>query len=187
MTHYYKLLSPAKLCVLVIVTCVSLTLLDILVVETIYRPAQAWNRIIIWHILYKIIFITVSLAASHFFRNLAPLTTLFFFLFGLEDTLFYALQGYIPTQYPGVHVLWFWEPTLDLVLQVNLIGLATILLFGIVTAKKTNNIVPRLKTRLTQTPQPLTTTTGSTKPAHINRRGTSSLQKNSHTTETSTK
>jgi hypothetical protein len=145
----------------VIITCVSLTILDILVVETIYRPTQAWNSIIVWHIIYKIIFITIPLAASHFFRNLAPLTTLFFFLFGLEDTLFYALQGYIPTQYPGVHVLWFWEPTLDTVLQANLIGLAIILLFGIVTAKKTNNIGVHLKTYITKTQYPLNTKTGS--------------------------
>ena len=95
---------------LLFILCFSLTLLDIVVVEGYFRPMQAWNSILIWHMIYRIIFITIPLIACYFFRHFAPLATWFFFIFGLEDTLFYALQGYLPLNYPGVYVLWFWEP-----------------------------------------------------------------------------
>ena len=62
-----------------------------------------------------------------------PLATWLFFVFGLEDTMFYALQGYLPPQYWGVSVLGFWEPSLNLISFFNLLGLVTILLFTLVS------------------------------------------------------
>jgi hypothetical protein len=91
--------------------------------------------------IYRTIFIITPLAASYFSRSLVPLATLFFFLFGLEDTLFYAMQGYLPLWYPGISVLWFWEPSLNLVLQMNFLGLIAILLFGIFAQKTTNYVI----------------------------------------------
>lgn len=135
MTVYCKR-TPVSIWFVLIALCISLTLLDILVVETFYRPTQAWDRIITWHIIYRTIFIITPMIAVHIFRNLAPLATWFFFIFGIEDTLFYALQGYLPTQFLGVYVLWFWEPALNMVLQANLLGLLTILMFGIFASKK---------------------------------------------------
>jgi hypothetical protein len=121
--------------------CVFLTILDIGVVESYYRPIQAWDSIWVWHMIYRAIFIVTPVIASYFMKSLIPLATWFFFLFGLEDTLFYAFQGYLPQCYYGVSVLWFWEPSVTLVLQLNLVGLAAIMLFGFATYVQPANII----------------------------------------------
>lgn len=139
------------------VICLGLTFLDIAVVESYYRPLQAWNSIIIWHLIYKTIFLTVPVIACYYFKTLAPLATWFFFIFGLEDTVFYALQGCLPSYYPGVTVLWFWEPSLELVLQINSIGLLVILLFGMIASKKPVDLFYRLETFVNEKQQPLNT------------------------------
>ena len=145
MSKYRKLTSLNSWFVLIVI-CFILTLLDIIVVESYYRPSQAWDRIWVWHMIYRTIFIITPLVGSYFSRSLVPLVTLFFFLFGLEDTLFYALQGYLPLQYSGISVLWFWEPSLNLVLQMNFLGLTAILLFGIFTQKTTKHVIMSRKT-----------------------------------------
>jgi hypothetical protein len=52
-------------------------------------------------------------------------------VFGLEDTLFYTLQGRLPSQYPGVAIFGIWEPFLTQVLTINIMGLALILAYTI--------------------------------------------------------
>ena len=151
---------------LLFILCFSLTLLDIVVVEGYFRPMQAWNSILIWHMIYRIIFITIPLIACYFFRHFAPLATWFFFIFGLEDTLFYALQGYLPLNYPGVYVLWFWEPSLNLVLQMNFLGLIAILLFGIYASKKSTNLFYHIETLVNKVQQPINTAFKQEKNAH---------------------
>ena len=140
--------EPPKLnfWVFLFVTCFGLTLLDIAVVEGYFRPMQAWESIIIWHVIYRTIFLTLPLIACYYFRHLAPLATWFFFIFGLEDTVFYALQGYLPSYYPGISILWFWEPSLNLVLQINSVGLIVTLLFGFFARRKSINWFYRLET-----------------------------------------
>jgi hypothetical protein len=111
--------------------CLVLTILDIVVVESHYRPLQAWDRIWVWHGIYRTIFVLIPLLVSYVLKSFVPLATWFFFLFGLEDTLFYALQGYLPVQYPGISILGVWEPTLAFVLQINLLGIASIFAFAL--------------------------------------------------------
>ncbi|MFA5364561.1 MAG: hypothetical protein WC325_05195 [Candidatus Bathyarchaeia archaeon] len=132
-----------------------MTILDIAVVESYYRPIQAWNSIWVWHLLYRTVFIVTPVIASYFMKSLIPLATWFFFLFGLEDTLFYAMQGYLPPLYYGVNVLWFWEPSVTMVLQMNLVGLAAILVFGFVTYKKQASIQYHAKTLSYRLQQPI--------------------------------
>ena len=133
-TYRLPLRFPSrKSCLGLMVLCLVLTILDILVVETFYRPvcntSEEWKIIWKWHAIYISLIVTLPLLATIKLRNFTPLGTWLFFSFGLEDTLFYALQGYLPTQYPGISILGVWEPTLNLVLQINLIGLVTLLLF----------------------------------------------------------
>jgi len=106
-----------------------LTLLDIIVVEGHYRPLSGWDRIWIWHTIYTTIFISTPLFVAYFLKSFVPIATWFYFLFGLEDTVFYGLQGYLPKQYPGIQILGIWEPQLNQVIQLNLLGLTIILAY----------------------------------------------------------
>jgi hypothetical protein len=120
---------PKRTCLSLILLCLALTILDIAVVETQYRPLQAWDRIWVWHRIYGAIWMLAPVLCAAVLRSLVPWATWFFFVFGLEDTMFYALQGYLPPRYWGVSIFSLWEPPLNFVLLVNIIGLATILLF----------------------------------------------------------
>lgn len=130
MSGYRRIHLPRlKACFSVIILCLALTVLDIVVVEAHYRPLQAWDRIWIWHRIYMVIFVLAPVLLVYALNSLTPLYTWMFFVFGLEDTTFYALQGYLPPRYWGVSILGFWEPSLSLVLLINLLGPVTILLF----------------------------------------------------------
>jgi hypothetical protein len=126
-------LPSYKNCLGLMLLCLLLTILDILVVETFYRPvchtSEDWQIIWKWHVIYRFLIVMLPLLVAIKLRNITPLGTWLFFSFGLEDTLFYALQGYLPAQYPGISILGVWEPSLNLVLQINLLGLVTILFF----------------------------------------------------------
>ena len=77
----------------------ALTLLDILVVETIYRPTNDWGNIYKYHYIYWALIVALPIIVSYKLVNLMPMATWIFFIFGLEDTLFYGLQGYLPEIY----------------------------------------------------------------------------------------
>lgn len=100
-----------------------LTILDIIVVETFYRPTGAWSQIWKYHLIYWTLIVTLPLIAAYKTQSLIPLLTYILFFFGVEDTLFYGLQGYLPKTYWGVSVAGFWQPNLNLVLALNAVGL----------------------------------------------------------------
>lgn len=120
----------------VAIFCLAVTILDIAVVETIYRPNELWDKIGDYHRTLLILVIVTPLYAAALSNSLVPLTSWLFFLFGLEDTLFYALQGYLPEIYYGVSVMGFWEPTLGTVLILNVLGLALMAALNIFLYKK---------------------------------------------------
>ena len=66
-------------------------------------------------------------------RSLIPLSIIIAFTFGIEDTMFYALQSTLPARYIGVEILGVWQPSLATALAFNLLGLILICLF-LVTA-----------------------------------------------------
>ena len=109
-----------------IVLCIALTVLDIAVVELHYRPLTAWNRIWVWHALFLWCAALAPAVACYFLKSLVPLGTWLYFLFGLEDRVFYGLQGYLPVRYWGVHILGVWEPALVEGLLFNLVGVVVI-------------------------------------------------------------
>jgi len=105
------------------------------VVEGYYRPLGAWDRIWVWHAICVTVFGSVPLVAAYCLRSFVPLVTWFCFLFGLEDTVFYGLQGYLPSQYLGIQVLDVCESSLVLVLQSNFVGLAVMFIFTLINWK----------------------------------------------------
>ena len=116
-------------CLVLIILCLGLTLLDIIVVEGYYRPLEAWDRIWVWHVIYRTVFMLTPLFFAYCLKSFVPLATWIYFLFGLEDTAFYLLQGSLPVKYLGIHVLGVWEPSMVQVLQLNFVGLIIILVF----------------------------------------------------------
>ncbi len=133
-----------------VLLCLALTVLDIAVVEIHYRPLQAWDRIWVWHRIYTIVVFSTPVLLASVLSSSIPLATWLFFVFGLEDTMFYALQGYLPPQYWGVSVLGFWEPSLNLVSFFNLLGLITIILFSLTSYRLESNFMFRLKSKDSQ-------------------------------------
>jgi len=107
----------------------SLTLLDIFIVETFYRPTQAWNTIWQYHIVYWTLIAASPIIAAYLTKSLIPLTTYILFFFGVEDTLFYALQGYLPETYWGVSIAGIWQPAASTVLVLNIVGLGVTTLY----------------------------------------------------------
>ena len=122
-----------KVCLVLVTLCFALTILDIIIVETFYRPvcltSEDWQIIWKWHMIYGALIVMVPLFVAIKLRSLIPIGTWLFFIFGLEDTLFYALQGYLPLQYLGVSILGIWEPLLVQVLPINLVGFSLIIVF----------------------------------------------------------
>lgn len=117
--------------------CISmfLVVLDIIVVETVYRPTSDWGNIYKYHYIYWTLIIVLPIVASYKLRSLMPLATYIFFIFGLEDTLFYALQGYLPEIYCGVNVCGIWEAALNQVLIINVIGISLIVGYTILVSR----------------------------------------------------
>lgn len=103
----------------------GLTLLDIIVVESYYGPRGAWDRIWLWHYVYAVLWISLPLVLCVRLRRILPASVVVAFLFGIEDTAFYLLQLRSPV-YLGVAILGIWEPTLQIGLALNLLGLAVI-------------------------------------------------------------
>jgi len=129
---------------LIVFICLSvaLTLLDILVVEIVYRPTSDWDNIYKYHIIYLTLIVALPLITTYKLCNLMPMATWIFFLFGLEDTLFYGLQGYLPKIYWGVYVCGIWEATLNQVIVINTIGIILIAVY-IIAVVKLNKILGR--------------------------------------------
>jgi hypothetical protein len=104
----------------------SLVLLDIVVVESIFCPSSLWGTIWMWNIAYLTMTLAAPIAVAKWTRSHFPLYVLLLFAFGLEDTAFYSLQLKAPTYYVGVSILGILEPQRDLVLTLNLLGLAVV-------------------------------------------------------------
>lgn len=110
-------------------TLLFLTVIDILMVETVFSPLEAWSLIGFWHLTYFIIISATLLLLYHTTKKSWYLVGgVLFFMFGLEDTLFYALQGEQPEVYTGVSVLGVWEPSRTTVYLINLAGVLLIYL-----------------------------------------------------------
>jgi len=120
---------------ILVVICVGLTLLDIYVVETFYRPTAAWDKIWVYHRAYWALIIGLPVAATIVLKSLVPMGTWIFFIGGLEDTLFYGLQGYLPKIYWGVAVAGIWEPALNTVLAINIAAVAILVVYTVIMVK----------------------------------------------------
>ena len=116
-------------------TCLVLTLLDIFVVEIFFRPEQIWGEIWKCHYVYWSLIITTPVLLAWVMKSLVPFAVWLFFGFGIEDTLFYALQGYLPDIYWGVSIMGSWEPAVSEVLILNVIGVALIFIWFNVSLK----------------------------------------------------
>lgn len=109
--------------------------MDIFVVETFYRPAEAWNEIWKYHEYYFKLIVVLPLLAVCVVDSFLPMGAYLYFLFGLEDTTFYGLQGYLPEVYWGVYVTGIWEPALQTVLALNVIGSILLVIYVIAIRK----------------------------------------------------
>ena len=109
--------------------CLVLTFLDIFIVEIFYRPTEAWSEIWKYHYFYWSLIVILPLIVAVKTKTLYPFAVWIFFQFGLEDTLFYWLQLKNPPIYWGVTILTVFEPTWNLVLFFNVVGLIFIILF----------------------------------------------------------
>jgi hypothetical protein len=108
-----------------------LTLIDITVVESYYRPSRAWDTIWLWQQIYAILWTSLPLLLCVRLRRILPASVIVAFVFGVEDTMFYFLQLRSPSPvYLGVAILGIWEPTLETGLAVNMLGL---IMIGMVT------------------------------------------------------
>jgi len=108
-----------------------LTLLDILIVELYYRPLEAWSGIWRYHVVYIALQYGIPLLWAIKTRSWYPLQTWILWLFGLEDTAFYLLQGRIPERFWGVSIAGVWQPGWDWVFTINTIGLTLLLLLNL--------------------------------------------------------
>lgn len=125
-----------RFAVLVLVLlCFIIIFLDILFVEGYFRPLNQWASLWVWWIVLGGILVVLPLLVAYWIKSLIPLASWLFWFFGLEDTFFYGLQGYLPPVYHGVFVTGFWEPALYSVLQLNSIGIIVIVLFVIKNQK----------------------------------------------------
>ena|GEM_PF-3322883 len=114
-----------------LILILTLTLLDVSVVEAYYRPRQAWGEIWVWHLIFYTAFMLLPAALTITFRSLAYLLAYPYFFFGIEDTMFYLLgHRFIPDLYLGVKILGVSEPTKRFVLQANVAGLMLMILIG---------------------------------------------------------
>ena len=105
----------------------ALTVVDIMVVESYYRPNGAWNQVWVWHQIYFILWTSLPILLCIRLRRIIPASVIVAFLFGIEDTMFYLLQLRSPSPvYFGVAILGIWEPTLQAGLTANLLGLMMI-------------------------------------------------------------
>lgn len=112
----------------------AMTILDIVVVETLFRPTQSWDTIWMWQVFYIPCQFLVPIAVAWRSKSLIPMSAMLLFPFGIEDTMFYALQGYLPIKYWGVPILGVWEPSLIQGLMINALGISliTLCLFAMV-------------------------------------------------------
>lgn len=99
-----------------------LVALDIVIVESIFRPSALWNKIWMWYIVFGTLVIVLPLMVAAGMQTHLPLYIPILVAFGLEDTAFYSLQLKMPTYYVGISILGIWEPKRDVALILNLLG-----------------------------------------------------------------
>jgi len=122
----HNLMSNARTVGLTLVYLFVLTGLDILVVEGYYRQTGTWDTILMWHLpFWWIGCISLPIILAFVVRSIIPLwITVAVLLFGVEDTLFYAVQFHLPDKYVGVGILGIWEPSLFIGVMLTSIGLS---------------------------------------------------------------
>ena len=120
-------MKTRKVYTLMLTVILCLTFLDIFVVETFYRPTHDWTNIWKYHIIYWTLIITVPLIISYKTKNTTFLLIYVLFFFGVEDTMFYVFQGYLPSKFWGVTFCGFiFEPMLVSGLWLNVAGLSIV-------------------------------------------------------------
>ena len=122
-----------------------MTLVDIVIVETLFRPTQAWQDIWIWHYFYVPLQFIIPLLVAWYFKSMIPTSALLFWHFGIEDTLFYAAQGYLPEKYWGVEMLGLYEPSLIQGLIINSFGIILILSYAFIVFRYQSCLIKRLR------------------------------------------
>jgi len=114
------------------------TFLDVFVIKCLWlpHPATSFGSELpwFWWIPLNFIVLFLPLAASWLLNSKLPLLNYLFFLFGIEDTLFYIIaEQRIPETYLGIYYLGvFFAPPKHVVLAGNLIavGIAVTLVYG---------------------------------------------------------
>jgi hypothetical protein len=121
-----------------ILTLLFVTLLDIFVIVYLWLPSPTtsfgsklpW----FWWIPFGFIQFFLPLAVSWLLNSRLALLNYLFFIFGIEDTLFYLIaHRTIPEVYHGIYYLGvFFAPPKHIVLVGNLVavGLASMLVYG---------------------------------------------------------
>ena len=102
----------------------GLVILDIVVVESVFRPSALWNEIWVWNIIFWTLIVALPIAVAIRMRSHLPLFIPLLVAFGLEDTAFYLLQLQLPMYYVGVSILGVWEPNREVVFMLNLLGMS---------------------------------------------------------------
>lgn len=115
-----------------ILVFLGLVVVDIAVVETIFRPSNLWGMIWMWNIVFRTVLIVVPLVTAWRMRSHFPLYIPLLSVFGLEDTAFYSLQLKWPAYYVGVSVLGIWQPDSSLALMLNLLGVTMVAIIELV-------------------------------------------------------
>ena len=69
----------------------ALTVVDIIIIESYYRPSGEWDTIWLWHQVYSILWVSLPLLLCVRLRRILPVSVIVAFLFGIEDTMFYLL------------------------------------------------------------------------------------------------
>lgn len=103
-----------------------LVALDIVVVESIFRPSALWSEIWMWNIVFGTLVIVLPLMVAARMQTHLPLYIPILVAFGLEDTAFYSIQLKMPAYYVGISILGIWEPKRDAALVLNLLGVLVV-------------------------------------------------------------
>lgn len=150
LNHRCRYLSPAlhgrrllprrsgkiTLILLLLLSFLAFTIVDVIVVETYYRPREDWDSISKWHKAFLLLVVgSLILFAVHIRNFPLVFATIFLavlFAFGFEDTMFYMVgQGRLPETYRGVSLMNIPEPTREQVLKMNVAGFVLVIILWI--------------------------------------------------------
>ena len=100
------------------------TMMDIAVLNLCFWTGMvSWEKIPYYHNVWRSLWIVAPLILIMKYQSLVPVVADICFLYGVEDTVFYLVQGIIPAKFTGAFLCSFWEPTWNQVIFLNINGL----------------------------------------------------------------